>query len=77
MAANVNSNWAPLGPRRAQPAEPENALEVGEQHLDALSITARLLECFGLCHCPGNIAGWLVEAARDSAAPALSDSTAV
>src|SRR6201982_2434346 len=40
---------------------------MGEQHLDALSITARLLECFGLCHCAGNIAGRLVEAARDSA----------
>jgi hypothetical protein len=40
---------------------------MGEQHLDALSITARLLKCFGLCHCPGNIAGRLVEAARDSA----------
>src|SRR6201982_2198032 len=40
---------------------------MGEQHLDALSIAARLLECFGLCHCAGNIAGRLVEAARDSA----------
>jgi hypothetical protein len=40
---------------------------MGEQHLDALSITARLLECFGLCLCAGNIAGGLVEAARDSA----------
>jgi len=40
---------------------------MGEKHLDALSITARLLECFGFCHCPGNIAGRLVEAARDSA----------
>ena len=40
---------------------------MGEQHLDALSITARLLECFGFCRCPGNIAGRLVEAARDSA----------
>src|ERR1700690_713555 len=40
---------------------------MGEQHLDALSLTARLLECFGLCHRPGNIAGRLVEAARDSA----------
>src|SRR5580704_3490000 len=40
---------------------------MGEQHLDALSIAARLLECFGLCRCPGNIAGGLVEAARDSA----------
>jgi hypothetical protein len=54
-------------PPQAQPSEPENALEMGEQHLDALSITARLLECFGLCHCAGNIAGRLVEAARDSA----------
>src|ERR1700692_544667 len=40
---------------------------MSEQHLDALSITARLLECFGLCRCPGNIAGGLVEAAWDSA----------
>src|SRR5271154_571919 len=40
---------------------------MSEQHLDSLSITARLLECFGLCGCPGNIAGGLVEAAWDSA----------
>src|ERR1700735_3517507 len=40
---------------------------MSEQHLDALSITARLLECFGPCRCPGNIAGRLIEAARDSA----------
>src|SRR3974390_126811 len=40
---------------------------MGEQHLDALSITARLLECFGLCHCPSNTGGRLVRAARDSA----------
>src|SRR4029079_8402733 len=40
---------------------------MSEQHLDALSITARLLECFGLCRCPSNIAGGLVEAAWDSA----------
>src|SRR5271155_3997504 len=40
---------------------------MSEQHLDALSITTRLLECFGLCRCPGNITGRLIEAARDSA----------
>src|SRR5580704_6165978 len=40
---------------------------MSEQHLDSLSIATRLLECFGLCHCPGNIAGGLVEAAWDSA----------
>jgi len=33
---------------------------MSEQHLDALSITARLHECFGLCRCPGNIAGGLM-----------------
>ena len=32
---------------------------MGEQHLDALSFTARLLECFGLRRCPGSIAGRL------------------
>jgi hypothetical protein len=58
-AIAISKRRAPWPPQ-AQPAEPENALEMGEQHLDALSITARLLECFGLCHCAGNIAGRLV-----------------
>lgn len=58
-----------LGSARAaqpKPAEPEDALEVGEQHLDALALTAGLLE--GLC--PGersrHVAGVLVDIPQDA-----------
>jgi hypothetical protein len=40
---------------------------MSEQHLDALSVTAGLLECFGFGQRPGNVAGRLVDAVRDSA----------
>src|SRR5215470_9976661 len=54
-------------PAQAQSAEPQNALEVCEQHLDLLTIAARLRES---C-CPrdrtGNIACGLVNAAPDLA----------
>jgi hypothetical protein len=51
-------------PTQAQPAEPEDAFEMGEQHLDALSVTAGLLECFGLGQCPGDVTRRLIHAAR-------------
>src|SRR4030095_5061272 len=40
---------------------------MGEQHLDALSIVARLFERLGLAECPSDIAGLLVDTARDLA----------
>ena len=41
VAANRNSSLAPLGPRRRNAVEPENALETSKQHLDLLSLTTR------------------------------------
>jgi hypothetical protein len=38
------------GPAQSEPAEPEDALEVGKQHLDALAVTARLLEGLAIKH---------------------------
>ena len=38
-----------------------------EQHLDALSVAARLLEGFRFSECAGDIASALVDAARDFA----------
>ena len=64
----MNSNCAPLGPAKAQSAEPENALQVCEQHLDLFAITARLLERLNhLCQRTGNVTRFLVDAARDPA----------
>jgi hypothetical protein len=44
---------------------------MGEQHLDALSVTAGLLECFGFGQRPGDVTSRLVDATRDSAHPSL------
>src|SRR5215510_11549142 len=54
-------------PRSAQPetAELQDALQMGEQHLDALPIMARLLERLGLGKYTCDIAGLFVDAARD------------
>jgi hypothetical protein len=54
-------------PRSAQPqtAELQDALRMGEKHLDALAIMARPLECVGLGECARDVAGLLVDAARD------------
>ena len=56
--------------RAAQPlaTQPQDALEVREQHLDAFLVAARLLEGFRVSECAGGIASALVDAARDFAA---------
>jgi hypothetical protein len=46
-------------------AESQNALEMGEQHLDALAITAGLLERLGFGQCTGDIAGVFMMVARN------------
>src|SRR5262249_22786508 len=48
-----------------EPTKPQDALEVGEQHLDPFAVAARLLKGFGFAERTGNIAGVLVDAARD------------
>jgi len=40
IAASVNSSCAPQGPRNRRATEPEDALQVGEPHLDALTLAA-------------------------------------
>jgi hypothetical protein len=53
-------------PAQPETAEPEDALEMGKQHLNALAIAAGLLE--GLCagERTGDIAGLFVDAAPDA-----------
>jgi hypothetical protein len=62
MAASVNSSWAPRGPQ-PKSAEPQDALQVREAHLDLFAFTARLLECFGSDKRSGDIAGTLMNVA--------------
>ena len=52
---------------QSKSAESQDALEVGKQHLDPLAITARLLKRRGVGKCSGDIAGILMDAARDFA----------
>src|SRR5262249_55438656 len=52
---------------QAQSVEPQNALEMCEQHLDLLTIAARLRESCCLCDRTGNIACGLMNAAHDFA----------
>ena len=50
---------------------------MGEQHLNAFAITARLLKCVGLGHRTGNVTGLLVDAAREFYVTEPSDSIAI
>ena len=52
-------------PAQSQAAEPQDALQVSEQHLDALPVPARLFEGLGLGERPSDIAGVLIHVARD------------
>lgn len=67
MAASVNSNWPARAPRGPQAAEPQDTLEVSEQHLDALAVSARLLEGLDLGERTRHVAGFLLYAAQDLA----------
>ena len=59
------------GPAQPQTAEPQDALQVGEQHLDPLAVAARLLECVGACKRASDVAGVLVHVAGDLAGRCL------
>jgi hypothetical protein len=63
MAANVSASRA----SQAQAVEPQNALEMGEQHLDLLAIAPRLRKRFGLGERARDIARGLINAAQDLA----------
>jgi len=59
--------------RTAQPeaAEPEDALEMGKQHLDALSVATGLFDVIWAGERAGNIAGIFMNVARDLRAGSL------
>src|SRR4029077_11721484 len=52
------------GTAQAKPTKPQNAFEVGKQHLNALAAATRLLESLGLGQCASDIAGVLMQMAR-------------
>src|SRR5262249_3594270 len=52
---------------QAKAAEPQKALEVGGQRLDPPAVVARLLKGLGFAEPTSNVAGVLVDAARDLA----------
>src|SRR4029077_16297565 len=54
-------------PAQPQTTQPQDALEMGEQHLDAFAVAARLLKSFGVNERTGGIASVLIDAARDFA----------
>src|SRR6516164_9375212 len=58
---------SPARPAQSQAAEPQDTLEMCKQHLNALSVMARSLECFSLGERASNVTGLLVDAALDSA----------
>src|SRR6266567_3990587 len=59
-----------LGASRAaqsQSIEPQDALQMCEPHLDLLALAPRLFEALGANERPGNVAGALMDIARDLA----------
>jgi hypothetical protein len=62
-AVILRATW----PAQPQATQPQDALEMGEQHLDAFAVAARLLESFGVNEWTGGIASVFVDAARDFA----------
>jgi hypothetical protein len=56
----LGTAWA----AQPKPAKPQNAFEMGKQHLNALAAATRLLESLGLGQCASNIAGVLMQIAN-------------
>ena len=56
----LSTAWA----AQPKPAKPQNAFEMGKQHLNALAAATRLLESLGLGQCASDIAGVLMQIAR-------------
>ena len=59
----LRAAWA----TQSQPTEPQDALQVCEPHLDLLALAPRLFEALGANERPGNVAGALMDIARDLA----------
>ena len=67
IAASVNSNWAPHGPRKRRRPSRKIRLRCAKQHLNTFAIATGSFECFGLGLRSRHVTGLLVEAALDSA----------
>jgi hypothetical protein len=67
VAANRNSFLAPFGPRWAQSIQPEDTLQMSEEHLDLLSFSTRDGVGLGLCDRAGLVTSGLMNGARDLA----------
>jgi hypothetical protein len=67
VAANRNWSLAPLGPRRRKSTEPEDALQMSEEHLDLLSLATRDGVGLGLGDRTGLVASGFMNRARDFA----------
>jgi hypothetical protein len=52
---------------KSKPTKPEDALKMREPHLNLLALTSRLLKAFGTNERPSNVAGSLMDVARDLA----------
>jgi len=65
MAASVNSNCAPLGPRRRNRPSRRMRFRCAKQHLDLFAIAARLRERLRLGESAGDVARGLVHIADD------------
>src|SRR6202011_5050117 len=59
----LGASWA----TKSKPTKPQDALKMREPHLNLLALTSRLLKPFGASERPGNVAGMLMDIARDLA----------
>ena len=66
MAARTNSSWA-SGAAQSKPVEPQDAFELRKSHLDLLALASRLFETHRANERPGDVAGALMDIARDLA----------
>ena len=57
----LSASWT----TQSKPTELQDALQVREPHLDLLALMSRLLEALGASERPGNVAGVLMDVARD------------
>src|SRR5262245_11327698 len=57
--------WCTAWAAQPKPTKSQDAYEVGEQHLDPFAIAARLREGLGFAEGTSNVAGLLIDAARD------------
>jgi hypothetical protein len=59
----LGASWA----TKSKPTEPQDALQMCEPHLDLLPLTPRLFKVLGANERSGDVAGMLMDVARDLA----------